>query len=284
MVWTNHLSFQLLKILEYQLKKCFLQVGLLLPKIQSQVRAQDKKLCIVPTVDDIKAEMFKKINSLLSFPKSFKFFKKWTFFCSYLPDHCNDFLQVAYSEADRILEIIDTKLEGMKTWMVLLHLDTEKLIEDGIIKNGEEWEQIVDSIRTKRRELSRTEDIIEADCISLNVNNFKSKVDEQIGNFLEDVLSKLESGIQGEIEICQVFVNECLTAMNQQPHSSDELREAWDSFDVVRDKKKDFDSKVASLLAKVRLVQRLGRVQSDTQAFIDKWEEFEKRTSNYYSE
>jgi hypothetical protein len=283
-VWTNHLSCQLLKVLEYQLKRCFLQIGTLLPKIQAQVRASKKKLYIVPAVNDIRASIFQEINKLLAFPKTFQFYKNWDHFCGYLPDHCAEFLQVGYSEADRILETIDTKLEGMKNWLALLHLNTEQLLADGIVKTGEEWESIVDSIRTKRRELSRTEEIIEADCVALNVSYFKMYVDEKVSLFLEDVLSKLEAGIQGEIGDCQVFVDECLGVMDQQPHSSDELRAAWDGFDEVREKKKDFDTKVKSLLAKVRLVQRLGRVKSDTQDFIDKWDTFESRCDNYFNE
>jgi dynein heavy chain 2 len=283
-VWTNELSWQLLKVLAYQIKINLLNISSYIPKFETTVKLFNNRISLSPNIPTIRSTLYSQIDMLINFPRSLQFFDNWNRMIEYLPNECNQYLSYAYSQIDVILRELELKTNSLRKWIAIANLDSKKISENRSLNTGEIWRKIVETIKQNRRELERQEDFIEAGCIRLKISNFKFQIEEKLTALLDGMLTHIDSSIHGDKQIVEAFLVTIEEKMNYQPKTADELREAWDHFDSVQVKMMEFNPKVNSLEDKIYLIKTLGRVQSKSEEVLDRWRAVEGRIRNFQSE
>ena len=283
-VWTNYLSWQLLKVLIHQLKRSLLKVSDFIPKIEAKALLSRGKIIVSPAIPQIRAKVYDYINSMIGFPKSLEFFNNWNNFLEFIPTQSKKCLRLAYAEADRVITVLDRKMIELREWVALANLDPEKIVNNKRMNTGEIWKKIVETLREKRRELERQEDYIDADCVTLSIGNFKMQVEDEITRVLSSMMGYLEKSLTDEHSKVKEFLAEMTQRLDHQPKSADELSKATQQFRELQERTKEFKPTIDSLKGKIELIMSLGRTQTKSGEVIEEWERFDLRVKNFKQE
>lgn len=284
LVWTNHMSFQLLKVLTYQLKKSMLGISAYIPNIEAKVKLSRGRLVVMPSIPEIRELVYSHINSMILFPKSLHFFDNWKAFLEFIPRQCDECLQIAYKEADKVVGALEAKLLELRQWVSLSCLDPAKIANKKSMNRGEIWKNIVETLKQKRRDLEREDDLLETDCVTLNIQNFKYQAEDAISNVLSDVMRYLEGSLSQDTQVVKEFLAEMTNELDTKPTSVEHLKAVWDKFDELQQKTIKFKPTMESLREKINLIISLGRAESSGTDIIKEWDHFESRILNFKEE
>jgi dynein heavy chain 2 len=284
MVWTNTLSWQLLKVLSYQIKINLMNISNYIPQFETNVKLLNNKILLYPSIPQIRSTLYSQIDMLINFPTSLSFFENWSKMVESIPSECGKYLNYAYSQIDSILKLLETKMQGLHRWIAISCLDSSRISGNPRLNRGEIWKKIVETIKTNRRELERQEDFVDAGCIRLRISNFKIQIDERLTNLLDAMITQIDSTMKEDKEKVDVFLDSLTSTMNYQPQSTEELRQAWEAFDGVQVKMTDFLPSLRNLEDKVYLIKTLGRVTPASEETVNRWHELESRVRNFQNE
>lgn len=284
MVWTNTLSWQLLKVLSYQIKINLMNIASYIPRFETNVKLMNNRIVLYPSMPNIRSMLYSQIDMLINFPVSLSFFENWPRIVESIPAECGKYLSFAYSQIDGILKELESKIGELNKWIAISCLDSSKISGNPQLNRGEIWKKIVETIKANRRDLERQEDYVDAGCIRLRISNFKLQIDESMTDLLDSMITQIDSTMKEDKENVDVFLDGLLSTMNYKPQSTEELREAWEAFDDVQVKMNDFVPALKNLEDKVFLIKTLGRVQPAAEETVIRWHELEGRVKNFQNE
>ena len=284
LVWTNALSWQLLKVLSYQVKTSLMNIASYMPKIESNVKLFQNKIVLYPSLAFIRAALYSQVDILINFPRSLSFFQNWDRMTESVPGECAKYLSFAYSQIDEILKKVEAEVLRLKKWLAVGCLDPSKISQHPALKNGEVWKRVVSTVKSQRREIEKQDEYVAAGCVRLKISSFKIQIDEKLTAVLDGMISEIDATMKEDKEAVEQFLDSLASKLDYQPQSTDELREAWETFDSIQVKMVQFLPNVKNLEDKVDLIKELGRIQPKAEQVLDRWRSLEARVKNFQSE
>ena len=284
LVWTNALSWQLLKVLSYQMKTSLMNISSYMPKIETTLKLFQTRITLYPSLAFIRSSLYSQIDLLINFPKNLSFFQNWERMIESIPAECGKYLSYAYSQIDQILKHLEREVQKMMKWLAIGCLDATKISENPALNNGVVWKKIVGTIKTQRREIEKQDEHVDAGCIRLKITNFKFQIDEKLTTLLDSLMTQIDGSMKNDKEIVEKFLDSLASKLDYQPQSTDELREAWETFDKIQVKMIEFLPNMKSLGDKVELVKELGRIQPKAEEVVNRWKSLESRVKNFQNE
>jgi dynein heavy chain 2 len=283
-VWTNYLGVQLMKVMAYQMKSNLLNISACIPRVETSARLHGTRISLYPPMAHIRSILYSQVEQVMASPLSISFSPSWSRLVETIPGECSQHLSMAYRQIDGMLGAVEEKMHTIDRWVGIGVLDSQKVSAHPLLSTGEGWRKVVESIKAARRDIERMDDHMDAGCVRIRIGSVKVQIEERLAGLLDGLIGIVDSTMTADREKIELFLDGLTSKMNYQPQSTEELREAWETFDGVQVKMGEFKQNVDSLEAKVYLVKTLGRTQTRAEDVLIRWRQLEERVRNFQGE
>lgn len=233
--WSNHWNYQLYKVLKIQyslsLEKFFQHVT----ELDCDFIVQNKQLIITPSPEELKKSIYKEIKSFVSIPTLIKGFIEHEELISNnsLPALSNDYYHNLISINSQSINNLYVKLNESLTKLEELRIQFSEIIGlsyinfDTYISNNftklEDWKYNFEILRKKLREVEKYEDSIKIEPFKINLNSYKSYIENLFEKIFEILSTSLKEKLKFKINQIDEFIKYGMNLMSEKPQTMQEI-------------------------------------------------------------
>jgi dynein heavy chain 2, cytosolic len=234
--WSNHWNYQLYKVLKIQyslsLEKFFQHVT----EVDCEFIIQNKQLIITPAPEELKKSIYKEIKSFVSIPTLIKGFIETDESSSNgnsLPALSNDYYHNLISINSQSINNLYLKLNDSLTKLEDLRIQFSEIIGlsyidfDTYISNNftklEDWKFNFEILRKKLREVEKYEDSIKIEPFKINLNSYKSFIEDLFEKIFEILSTTLKEKLKFKINQIDEFIKYGMNLMSEKPQTMQEI-------------------------------------------------------------
>jgi len=270
--WKTHWDYQLYKAMEHQYQKGLETLNENLTELKCELVFRNEAITFRPSMETIREKYYQKMKDFISYPTSFRGVAESSFFRQ-MPDRNGPAISTVYQNAERLFVELGKVKKLFREHVLLGKVDLEALVHDTLTE-VHQWEANFKMVKAKGKEVSAIENFIKVDCISVSTAPIKATIEDHLQRLGDLLTSSLKKAAQDHITKVDEFLNAAFTKLDIKPETIDEIGQANQAYQDMREEMPSMLSEFAKFETKAKLLKSVAGFAPDSSATKKRWDAF----------
>ncbi|KAI9364365.1 dynein heavy chain and region D6 of dynein motor-domain-containing protein [Zopfochytrium polystomum] len=273
LIWRNHWDYQVYKVLEYQYQVSLESLTDFLPEIQVELVFQQSKLQFRPAFENIRANYYREMKTLINIPSAFKGFGDGHIFAHMVNRNANS-LAIVYKKTETLFQNLHAVLDTFKDWVVLASIPIDDFIDEALV-DVQDWEVNFRMLKAKGKEAEQLPSTIAVECIQISTAPVKATIDDVLQKLFDALVNSLRSAIQKSVTVIDDFVSKGMEVLANKPQSLEEIGDANARHEKLSEARDSVFGHFEAIEQKNRLLRSVAGGSVDISKSQTKWNKLE---------